>query len=318
MYSVGQREIVLRLYSFFGSLRRTALASGVSPASISRWSKRIHPLTRKRNAPTLAEAIRDVIRIALDGCACLTCTQLVAQIRAAMGVTVSKSLVLNVVHGLGYSFKRVKKRCVPKDASAHAIRTEQFLSKYRTCREEGKAVIVSVDESGFDHRARPFYGFAPRGKPAVVNYKACGDRKRYNLLMAISSTGRRAHHVQAGSVTSKTFADFVTGLPFPPGSILLLDNAAIHKARVVHDALTTKGYEPLFLPAYSPQFQPIELVFGRLKLAYYRERLQQHEQLSIASTVERLVSQLCDVGTVQRCFRHVDGEVMEHSSRSTT
>jgi transposase len=76
-------------------------------------------------------------------------------------------------------------------------------------------------------------------------------------------------------------------------------------------AMANKGYTPLFLPAYSPQFQPIELVFGRLKLAYYRLRLNQNTlQLpSILHIVEHLVDKLCENDFIQHCFRHVNGIV---------
>ena len=246
----------------------------------------------------------------------MTCTELVGHIQTVLGIGVSKSLVLNVVHSLGYTFKRVKKRCVPGNAGAHAVNTERFLEQYRLHQRQ-RTLMVSVDESGFDHRARPFYGFAPRGKAAVVQYKACGDRKRYNLLMAVSNAGRRAHQIHAGTVNAKVFAGFVSDMPFPPGSVLLLDNAAIHKSPIVREAIGAKGFVPLFLPAYSPQFQPIELVFGRLKLAYYKQRLQQNcEQRAIASSVDSLVQRLCDAGIIQRCFKHVDGVIADNIKTS--
>lgn len=248
------------------------------------------------------------MKLALDAQTCITCTELVAHVMTVMSLSISRSLILNVVHSLGYSFKRVKKRGLPSDVEGHAVGVQRFLTQYEALRSKG-TTVVSVDESGFDHRARPFYGFAPRGQPAVVSYAANSERTRYNLLMAVANTGERWHAIRPNTVSSVTFANFIDTMPFPVGSVLLLDNAPVHKPYVVKEALARKGYVPLFLPAYSPQFQPVELVFGRLKAAYYKERLRASRTI-IARCVEQLVAAKCTADFVQRCFAHVDGVVM--------
>lgn len=226
-----------------------------------------------------------------------------------MGLSVSRSLVMNVVHALGYSFKRVKKRGRPRDVAGHVTAISTFLHQYAAQRAHG-VPIVSIDESGFDHRARPYYGFAPRGQSAVVYYKACSDRTRHNLLMAVANTGQRCHVVRTGSVNSVTFSEFVDSMPFPAGSVLLMDNAAIHKPQIVKSVLARRGYIAMFLPSYSPQFQPVELVFGRLKQAYYKERLRSPFDTGITPCIERLVASACTPDFIQRCFAHVDDVVM--------
>lgn len=47
-----------------------------------------------------------------------------------------------------------------------------------------------------------------------------------------------------------------------------MDNARVHKTHEVAEAVVSAGLTPLFLPPYSPQLNPIELVFGRLKTIY--------------------------------------------------
>ena len=87
---------------------------------------------------------------------------------------------------------------------------------------------------------------------------------------------------------------------------MMLDNACIHKTAKALQAFQDKGYVVHFLPAYSPQYAPIELVFGRLKQAYYKCRLQDSSsQRPIPREVDDLVVMLCTSELVKRCFEHV-------------
>jgi len=326
MYSLGFRLAALRLLDFFGSLRRTAAALNVSASSISRWSHRLEPLQRVRRKTTLAETIRDIVKSAIDTTTSVTCTELVQRVKQVLDLNVSRSLVLNVIHSIGYSYKRVKKRAQPKDVLQHQEGCRQHERFYIRARANDDRLLVSIDESGFDHRALPFYGFAPRGMPAIVHYATCSDRMRHNLLMAVASDGSRSHHVHTGAVNGTRFAAFISSLPFPRDTILLLDNATIHKSPVVRQAFAAKGFVAHFLPPYSPQYNPVELVFGSLKTQFYKSQLtpQGQARLSIPLRVEDLVTSLCTPALVQGCFRHVDGIVQRAiiddtgSARGTT
>ncbi len=61
-------------------------------------------------------------------------------------------------------------------------------------------------------------------------------------------------------------------MQFAAGTTLLLDNAAIHKTACVRAAADSKGFRLLFTPPYSPELNPIELIFGILKNAFYKRR----------------------------------------------
>ena len=52
----------------------------------------------------------------------------------------------------------------------------------------------------------------------------------------------------------------------------MLDNASIHKTQDLRAVVLNKGYHLLFTPPYSPEFNPIELVFGQIKNAFYKSR----------------------------------------------
>lgn len=305
MYDVSFRIAALRVLDFFKSMRRTAAAVGVSVASLSRWSKQLQPRQRTCNKITIAETIRSFVETVLHKTPSFTCTELCNRIRQSLNLTVSRSLVSTVVHKLNFSRKRLKVRGLPADKDRHAATCATFLDRVSEL-FESKRPMTSIDESGFDHRAKLLYGYAPKGKEAIVSYNYIGDRSRHNLLMAVGNDGSRSHCVHTGRVTTNEFCHFVRSLPFPKGTVLLLDNAAIHKTKQACKAFDEAGYEPLFLPPYSPQYNPIELVFGRVKNAYYRKRLYDFmSKDGIPRVVNDLVERLCLPEFVIRCFEHV-------------
>lgn len=68
-----------------------------------------------------------------------------------------------------------------------------------------------------------------------------------------------------GSVNGPRFANSINDLPFPRGTVLVLDNASIHKCAIARKISADKGYKLLFTPPYTPEFNPIEMMFGIIK-----------------------------------------------------
>ena len=90
--------------------------------------------------------------------------------------------------------------------------------------------------------------------------------------------------------------------------MLLLDNASMHHSKVVRESVSVKGYEQLFVPPYSPELNPIELLFGICKHAYRKDRMR-NPSLPLVSSVTQIVEQICVAPTLANCFNHVDGVV---------
>lgn len=317
MYAKDFRLAAMRLLDYFGSMRKTAKALNVGVATISRWSKCIEPQEKRiRRSQTLSQQVRDFVFTTLSSSPCVTSVELCQRIQSTLQVIVSRSLVLNVIRSLGFSYKRVKKRVLTSKSSKSSQTCREFRKGlFNALSSTHRRIIISIDESGFDHRAIPFYGFSRKGTPAIVHYEPSYDRKRYNLLMAVANDGSSSFTIREGSVGSEHFSDFIRDLPFPQGSIVLLDNASIHKTRRVLKELEDKGYVAMFLPPYSPEYNPIELVFGRLKQAYYRHRLKTSQQQDIASTVQYIASDLATPELIMGCFRHVQGVVVDEMHR---
>lgn len=128
--------------------------------------------------------------------------------------------------------------------------------------------MVFVDESGFQLNLTPSYAYAPRGERAYSSVpKNRGENT--SLLAAISlDEGVCAAMTLTGAVDGAAFEVYVKQVLCPQlrtGQVVILDRLNVHKNRQVREAIEAQGCELLFLPSYSPDLNPIELAFSKLK-----------------------------------------------------
>ena len=195
MYPVSFREIALRLYDYFQSLRKTASIMKICYSSISRWCKNIQPKSRKtRKTTIITDPLISFIQSLLLNNPSLNCKQLVSKVKETFNVSLSRQLIHNIVKKrLHFSFKRIRKRGKsPKKDSL----IQDFKSTILHLKNQfPSSTVYSIDESGFDHRVVPCYGYAPLGKPAILEYTPAVDKKRYTLLMSIGNDGSHYYKV---------------------------------------------------------------------------------------------------------------------------
>ena len=144
-----------------------------------------------------------------------------------------------------------------------------------------------------------------------MTYRPVFDRRRISLLMAVHQNGSAAKTMLDVSFKGSSVASFVEGLPFSPGSVLLLDNASIHKTLSVRQAALRRGYQLLYLPTYSPEFNPIELIFGIAKQHFYKARYDDFRRdWSLDSAVRESIEFGATPSNIRNCFRHTHDVVV--------
>ena len=168
--------------------------------------------------------------------------------------------------------------------------TRPALERNEHDRREFKALInryfrpeqlVFADESHFNRLTlrRP-YAWSKRGERAT-QYEFSFRGSKYSILPAISLDGIVHLEVLDKAISGDDFRRFVQGLlprmnEWPlPKSVLIVDNASIHKVAGIREMVEERGARLVYLPAYSPDFNPIELAFSKIKgwLRANRERL---------------------------------------------
>ena len=132
--------------------------------------------------------------------------------------------------------------------------------------------LVFIDESASNERtADRRWGWSTRGDPCRVK-QSCKRSKRWSILPAITINGYLAWEVYQDSFTTERFNRFIRQDLMPymnaypgPRSVLIMDNASIHHSEELSELCARYGVILLYLPAYSPDMNPIEQSFAHLK-----------------------------------------------------
>ena len=141
--------------------------------------------------------------------------------------------------------------------------------------------MVFVDECGTHTSLAPLYAWAPRGKRAYS--KVPRNRgKNTTLLASMTLEGMGPCLVVAGSTTGKVFEAYVERVLLPalkPGQVVVMDNLSAHKGSKIRELIEAQGCELLFLPPYSPDLNPIEEAFAKVKALLRRAGARTRETL---------------------------------------
>jgi transposase len=135
---------------------------------------------------------------------------------------------------------------------------------------------IAVDEMGCVTGMSRAYGYAPRGERAVA-YEPAEKGKRLSVVGALSIEGFLGGLEVLGSVNGDVFEAFMEQVVVPhlrPGKVVVLDNAPFHHRESLQELIENKGATVKFLPAYSPEFNPIEECWSKVK-AWIRKRAPQ-------------------------------------------
>jgi DDE superfamily endonuclease len=120
--------------------------------------------------------------------------------------------------------------------------------------------FVFLDETGATTAMTRLSGWGPRGE-RLVDAAPAGHWKTTTVLAGLRSTGLIAPCVLDGAMTGEVFRASVEQMLAPalsPGDVVVLDNLQAHKVADVHEAIRAVGASLLYLPPYSPDFNPIE------------------------------------------------------------
>jgi len=126
---------------------------------------------------------------------------------------------------------------------------------------------VFLDECGVTTDLLRRYGRS-LGGTRVRDHTPCSHWQTHTVIAALRLEGLRAPAVFDGPIDAVSFRAYVEQVLVPtlrPGDVVVLDNLAAHKQPEVRTAIEAAGAHLRFLPPYSPDFNPIELAFAKLK-----------------------------------------------------
>ena len=143
----------------------------------------------------------------------------------------------------------------------------------------------------------PFRGWAPRGQRLRAKVPH-GKWKTMTFLAALRSDRVDAPWLIDGPINGERFRTYVERVLVPtlkPGDIVIMDNLGSHKGKAVRDLIRAAGAKLFFLPKYSPDLNPIEMLFSKLK------HLLRKAAKRTKDTICDAIAEILDTVTQQEC-----------------
>jgi transposase len=163
--------------------------------------------------------------------------------------------------------------------------------------------LIFIDETGANTKMVRTRGRAPKGE-RLVGREPWGHWKTTTFTAGLRCDGLVAPFVLDGPMNGEAFLVYVEKILVPalsPGDIVVMDNLAAHKVQGVRAHIEAAGASLLYLPPYSPDLNPIEMAFSKLKAL-----LRGAAERSVEALWTR-IGQLLDNFSADECanyFRH--------------
>lgn len=159
------------------------------------------------------------------------------------------------------------------------------------------ARLVFIDETWTKTNMAPLRGWAPRGSQLTAGVPH-GHWKTMTFLAALRHDRIDAPWLLDGPINGASFLTYIETTLLPtlrPGDIVVMDNLGSHKGKAIRQAIRSAGAKLFFLPKYSPDLNPIEHVFAKLK------HLLRKAAARTVDIVCSAIGQLLDVFSPQEC-----------------
>ena len=144
--------------------------------------------------------------------------------------------------------------------------------------------LLFLDETSTPTKLTPLRARAPRGQraPGQVSHRRWSN---VTLLATLTPQGMGESVLINGAANRQVFNAFITQRLVPSlrrGQLVVMDNLSVHKSAIARDAIEAAGCHLVFLPAYSPDCNPIELAFAKIKQALRRAQPRSYTEVLTA------------------------------------
>lgn len=179
-----------------------------------------------------------------------------------------------------------------------ARRRDQWLKHQRSI-DAGR--LVFIDETWVKTNMAPLRGWAPCGS-RLKGYAPFGHWNTTTFLAALRSDRIEAPWLIDGPINGQRFLTYVEQVLVPtlaPGDIVVMDNLGSHKRKAVRHAIRKAGAKLFFLPKYSPDLNPIEQFFAKLK--HHLRAAQQRTSKALCDAIAKILAET----TPQECSNYL-------------
>ncbi|WP_407179807.1 IS630 family transposase [Bradyrhizobium sp. STM 3562] len=301
-YSEDIRERALARADAGETVRSIAEALQISPSCVTKWKNlrrdtgslapgKIGGHKKRVRSDANADWLRKRIRSGP-----FTLRKLTQEL-AARGIKTDVRAVWTFVHTEGLSFK---KTIHPTEQNRPDVARKRTRWKAHQGRIDASR-LVFIDETWIKTNMAPLRGWGPRGQ-RLQAYAPFGHWKTMTFIAALRHDRISAPWVIDCPVNGELFTLYIEKVLAPTltrGEVVILDNLGSHKGKSARDAIRAKGAHLLFLPSYSPDLNPIEQSYGKLK-----HLVRAAEPRDVEATW-RKVGELLDLFSAEECANYL-------------
>lgn len=209
---------------------------------------------------------------------------------------ISKSSIINIHKKLNITNKKINNHIVCKDIAVVIQERKIFAENMNWDINDA----IFIDESSFCINEIKEYGYSKKGIKINKLFKHKHNKKRYTLLAAINNQQIVNYKIIDESVDKYIYLNFIKEINEKfKNKIILQDNARIHHSIILKEYALKENIKLKYNPAYTPEFNPIELMFNKCKINF---RKLDHNNIiqDIINSVETITSSNC-----QNFYNHV-------------
>ena len=229
----------------------------------------------------------------------LTLDEIVAELASVHGLSVHRGSVGKWLHRLGLNHKKTllaSEQLRPDVAE----RRRDWVEARQPEMANKLEMLVFIDETSLKTNLIKTTGWAPVGK-RLIDHAPFGHWHTQTFIAGLAHDGLIAPWVLDGAMNRASFETYVEHDLAPalkPGQIVIADNLSSHKSPRVQAQLRAQGNDLIFLPPYSPDLNPIEMAFAKLKTLTRKAAARTYQALWSR------VGKVCDLFTTQECTNY--------------
>jgi transposase len=159
------------------------------------------------------------------------------------------------------------------------------------------ARLIFIDETSTNTKLTKRSGWSPRGR-RYRSQAPFGSWKSQTFIAGLRSHGMVAPWIVNAPMNSRIFETWVETQLAPtlsPGDVVILDNVGFHKSERAEELVKARGAWLLFLPPYSPDLNPIEMAFSKLKTLLRKRAARSFD------TIAQALGDICNLFSVTEC-----------------
>jgi len=282
MYPKEMIDIVKNFYNANKySIREMAEIFKISKSTIHRW---IHiDIIKNKKIMSNHETIKEAIEKMIKENPFMRIKDMKLKLKMVINKDISMAGIYVYLKKLNITYKQISQKMYSNKKDLER-KTKEFKKQIKKIKLKN---IVCIDESYVMSNMCNKYGWSKKGDRIEKYVKV--NPKKYSILMAINNKGIISSKIYEENVNKKIFYEYLRDelLPIIRNKYIVMDNVSFHRSKEIIDIIKESNNEALYIPPYSPDYNPIEGVFHILKHKI-RTKNEEINKMNIKNTIDEI------------------------------